>query len=182
MSKNSLLIFIIFWFCLIYIAKSQELTTTLTCKGPISFSLSPIRGYAGDTITASVSDLKGGNCLNKRVYIKESNCQGLQYCSCIPNSLSIESYGCVCTFRAPTPPYVSGKESNNQIFTYYACVDANGNGIYDENLDEKAQSSIVIYNRYAPLSFMTESIIVIITIGVLLSIIIVVFRMSIKRR
>lgn len=157
--------------------------TPSVCEGSVYLTLSPTHGYSGDTITASVSGLKGEGCLDKRVYIKESNCQGLQYCSCMPNSMSAEPYGCVCTFRAPMSPYVSGAESSRQsVFTYYACADLNGNGIYDETLGEQDHSNLIVYSRYAPLSLVTESIFIIIILGVLLTIAIVVFRMSLRRR
>jgi len=172
-------------FCVIFLhtVMSQMPTAPLPCEGPISLTLSPNQGYAGDTITASVSGLKGEGCLSKRVYIKESSCQGLQYCSCMPNAISTETYGCICTFRAPMPPYVTEGESSRQaVFTYYACADINDNGIFDEALGEQDNSNLLVYNRYAPLSLVTESIIIIITLGVLLAIVIVVFRMSIRRR
>jgi hypothetical protein len=81
------------------------------------------------------------------------------------------------------PPYVTEGESSRQaVFTYYACADINDNGIFDEALGEQDNSNLLVYNRYAPLSLVTESIIIIITLGVLLAIVIVVFRMSIRRR
>jgi len=175
---------VLFWNLLLYPTKSQTPTTQLSpCEGLIHLTLSPNHGYAGDTITASVSGLKSEGCLSKRIYIKESSCKGLQYCSCMPNSIATESYGCVCTFRAPMPPYFPGKESSRQaVFTYYACADLNDNGIFEEVLGEQDYTNLIVYSRYAPLSLVTESIFIIITLGVLLSIAIVVFRLSMRRR
>ncbi len=164
--------------------KSQEPTAiSYRCEGSLYITLSPAHGYAGDTITASVSGLKNEDCLNERVYVKEGSCLGLQYCTCTVNSLSTESYGCVCTFRAPMPPYISGAESTRQtVFTYFACADLNDNGIYDESLGEQDQTNLLVYSRYAPLGLVTESIFIIVTLGVLLSIAILVFRMSFRRK
>jgi hypothetical protein len=93
------------------------------------------------------------------------------------------AYGCVCTFRTPPTPYISGKEPSRQsTFTYYACVDLDNDGIFDEDLGEQSHMNLLVYSRYAPLGLVTESIIIIITLGVLLAIIIVVFRMSLRRR
>ena len=171
---------ILFGFFLIQKAASQ---TQSTCKGSVYLTLSPTNGYAGDTITASISGLESEGCLDKRVYVKESDCQGLQYCTCTVNSYSTGTYGCVCTFRAPMSPYTAGVESSQQtVFTYVACADLNGNGIYDENIGEQGKTTLFVYSRYAQLSLMTESILVIIVLGVLLSIAIIVFRMTLRRR
>jgi len=92
-------------------------------------------------------------------------------------------YGCVCTFRAPPTPYISGGEPSRQsTFTYYACVDLDNDGIYDEDSGEQSNTNLLVYSRYAPLGFVAESVIIITTLGVLLVIIIVVFRMSLRRR
>jgi len=175
---------ILFWFISLETSFSQTPTTTLvTCEGFISFTLSPSHGFVGDTITASVGNLRGEGCIDKRVYIKESSCQGLQYCSCLLNKVSEGFHGCVCTFRTPPTPYVSGKgQSRQSTFTYYACADLDNDGIYDEALGEQSHMDLLVYSRYASLGLVTESIIIIITLGVLLTIAIVVFRMSMKRR
>lgn len=163
---------------------SQTPTTPETkCEGFISFILSPSDGFVGDTITASVGGLTGKGCIGKRVYIKENSCQGLQYCSCLLDQMTYGEYGCVCTFRAPPTPYISGKEPSRQNrFTYYVCTDLDNDGINDEALGEQSHMDLLVYSRYAPLSMVTESIFIIITLGVLLVIIIVVFRMSLRRR
>jgi hypothetical protein len=175
---------VLFWFVLLETSFSQVTTTLVAlCEGSITLSLSPSHGFVGDTITASVDNLKGEGCIDKRVYIKESSCQGLQYCSCLLNHMEEGVYGCVCTFRAPPTPYISGKEPSRQnTFTYYACVDLDNDGIYDEALGEQGHTNLLIYSRYAPLSLVTESVIIITTLGVLLVIIIFVFRMSFRRR
>lgn len=182
MSKKVTLVIpflIVFVFFLLQKVISQ---TPSACKGSVYITLSPTHGYAGDTITASISGLESEGCLDKRVYVKESSCQGLQYCSCTINSYSTEKYGCVCTFRAPMSPYTSGIESSQQtVFTYVACADIDGNGIYDENTGEQGKTTLFVYSRYAQLSLMTESVLVIIVLGVLLSVAIIIFRMTLKR-
>lgn len=151
------------------------------CEGSISFTLSPNDGFVGDTITASVTGLRGEGCLGKRVHIKESSCDGLQYCSCQLNRMTGGSYGCLCTFRAPPTPYVSGTESSRQNrFSYYACTDLDNDGIY--TMGEQSQTSLLVSSRYVTLSMLTESIIIIVSLGVLLIITILVFRMSARRR
>ena len=163
---------------------SQPLANLETiCEGSVSFTLSPSHGFVGDTITASVSGLRGEGCADKRVYIKESSCQGLQYCSCLLNQMTKVDYGCVCTFRAPPTPYISGKEPSRQTtFRYYACVDLDNDGLYNEDLGEQPYTDLLVYSRYVPLSLVTESVFIIIVLGVLLIIAIVVFRMSLRRR
>ncbi len=175
---------ILFWFISVGISSSQtSITSESVCDGSIFLTFSPNHGFVGDTITASVGNLIGEGCIDKRVYIKESSCQGLQYCSCLPSQMTGGMYGCVCTFRAPPTPYISGTEpSRESTFTYYACVDLDGNGVYDEDLGEQTHMDLLVYSRYAPLSMATESIIIIITLGVLLVIIIFVFRMSLRRK
>ena len=173
---------VIVLFCFILLETSFSQVST-PCEGSISFTLSPSHGFVGDTVTASVSGLRGEDCIDKRVYIKESSCQGLQYCSCLLNQMTEGIYGCVCTFRAPPTPYISGNEPSRQnTFTYYACADLDNDSIYDEGLDEQSHTDLLVYSRYAPLTLATESIIIIITLGVLLVAIIVVFRMSSRRR
>ena len=175
---------VLFWFISIQTSLSQVPTTTISiCEGSVSLSLSPSYGFVGDTITASVGNLKSEGCIDKRVYVRESSCQGLQYCSCLPNRMAEDTYGCLCTFRAPSTPYISGKGSSHQsTFTYYACVDLDDDGIYDEALGEQDYTSLLVYSRYTPLSLVTESIFIIITLGVLLVITVIVFRMSLRRR
>lgn len=175
---------VLFLFISLESSFSQVPTTSeAICEGSISFTLSPSHGFVGDTITASVSNLRSEGCIDKRVYIKESSCQGLQYCSCLLNQMREGMYGCVCTFRTPPTPYISGEEPSRQnTFTYYACVDLDNDGIYDEDLGEQSHMDLLVYSRYAPLSLATESVIIIITLGVLLVIIIVVYRMSLRRR
>ncbi len=153
------------------------------CEGSISLTLSPNRGLVGDTITAAVGNLRGEGCTDKRVYIKESNCQGLQYCSCLLDQAMEGTYGCVCTFRSPPTPYISGKEPVRQnTFTYYACVDLDNDGVYSGTSGEQSNTDLLVYSRYTPLGLVTESIIIIATLGVLLVVIVVVFRMSLRRR
>ena len=171
---------ILFWFISLETSFSQ---TPTICEGPISFTLSPNYGFVGDTITASVGNLRGEGCMDKRVYIKESDCQGLQYCSCLLDQVTEGTYGCICTFRAPPTPYISGREPSRQgTFTYYACADLDDDSVYSEDSGEQSNTDLLVYSRYTPLSLVTESIIIIITLGVLLAIIIVVFRMSLRRR
>jgi len=175
---------VLFWLITLGLSLSQTQTSSEpVCEGSISFTMSPSYGFVGDTITTSVGNLRSEGCADKRVYIKESSCQGLQYCSCLLNQMSESTYGCVCTFRAPPTPYISGKEPSRQsTFTYYACVDLDDNGVYDETLGEQSHMDLLVYSRYAPLGMVTESIFIIVTLGVLLTIIIIVFRMSLRRR
>ena len=164
---------ILLWFISLETSFSQT-----PCEGSVSLTLSPSHGFVGDTITASVSGLGGEGCIEKRVYVKESSCQGLQYCSC----LLAENVGCLCTFRAPPTPYSGNEPSRQNTFTYYACVDLDDDGVYDEDLGKQSHTDLLVYSRYALLGIVTESIIIIITLGILLAVIIVVYRMSLRRR
>jgi len=178
-----LLVTFLFWFISLQTSFSLfPIPSKTICEGPISLTLSPNYGFVGDTITASISNLRGEGCTDKRIYIKESSCQGLQYCSCLLNQMTENIHGCVCTFRAPPTPYISGAEPTREnTFIYYACVDLDDDGVYDEAL-EQDYANLLVHSRYAPLSLVTESVIIIVTLGVLLVIIIVVFRMSLRRR
>ena len=180
MQKKSISLFLILTFYLFSLKTSLALKT---CEGPIKLDLSPGSGFVGDNIIASASGLKGEDCLHREVHIKEGSCEGFQYCNCRLDRMPGNMYGCLCTFRVPSLSYISEGEIPRQgIFTYYACIDLDNDGTYNEALGEQSNKDLLVYSRYVSLSLVTESIIIIIVLGLLLAIIILVFRMSLRRR
>jgi hypothetical protein len=82
----------------------------MACKGSVALSIQ-------NDETKSVASISGlADCDNKIVYVMEDNCEGGALVSC-----SVAGSGCVGEF----PPQSPGAH------TYYACVDVDGNGIFE---------------------------------------------------
>lgn len=86
----------------------------LTCTGEIELTLIPNRAYPGYPITVYTSGLE--YCDGKTIYLRKDSCTGSLVGSC---TVGEDGNGCIVQFDAPT---------TEEEYTYYACIDKNGNG------------------------------------------------------
>ncbi|RLF38742.1 MAG: hypothetical protein DRN00_03495 [Thermoplasmata archaeon] len=96
------------------------------------FFLSPASAYAGETVTAHVTGFEGYD--GKTVYVGRGK-EKVLICSC-----TISGGKCSCTFSAPK---LTETES---VVTYYARIDLNGDGDYDDE-GEEWSSDLTVYCR-----------------------------------
>ncbi|MBI5697461.1 MAG: hypothetical protein HZC29_02970, partial [Thaumarchaeota archaeon] len=88
------------------------------CSGTITLSLSPTTVAPSGSVTPSSSGLS--SCDGKTVYFKKDSCAGTQVSSCTVS-------GSGCTGASFTAPSTTGS------YTYYACVDKNGDSDYSDS-------------------------------------------------
>jgi hypothetical protein len=103
----------------------------------------------GDCIDFVVSGMSGLGCESKKVYIREGNCSGTDHCSCTGET------GCSCRIRAPMPVVEHPEYYYRQIrgtYNFFACVDLNGNGVYESN--EQDSKILYVDSKYAPLGLL----------------------------
>ena len=101
------------------LGESDWNTLTVTervCTGSVSLSLSPNVVVTGGGVTAQASGLS--NCQGKYVHFRKDSCSGSIVTTCGITS----GEGCSKSFTAP---------STAGTYTYYACVDRDGDGVYD---------------------------------------------------
>ncbi|MCD6371690.1 MAG: hypothetical protein J7L39_03160 [Candidatus Aenigmarchaeota archaeon] len=118
-----------------YTVKAKSTTPPpSTCSGSISLTLSPSSTSPSSTVTASVSGLS--NCNGKTVYIRENSCSGTSVTSC-----SVSGSGCSSDFNAPP---------TQGTYSYYACIDKNENGNYDDRGEYDSATLIVTLSDTNP--------------------------------
>jgi len=100
-----------------------------SCSGSISLNL-PASVRPGSKVTAQVSGLS--NCYEKAAYVVSRETQQ-SVCSC-----TVSGSGCSCEFTAPN---VEGK------YNYYAMVDINGNGNYEDPGDISSDVTLTVTQR-----------------------------------
>jgi hypothetical protein len=83
------------------------------CGGTVSLSI-PATAAVGTDVTASLSGLS--NCAGKTAYIKADSCSGTTACAAATDATSGS-----CSFAAP---------ESAGTYTYYACIDKNGDGAF----------------------------------------------------
>jgi hypothetical protein len=84
-----------------------------SCTGSISLTLKPNYTYVSNVVEAHISGLM--DCENKTISIRRYSCSGAEVCNTTQDNS--------CTFHAP---------SEKGRYTYYACIDKNGDGDTDD--------------------------------------------------
>jgi hypothetical protein len=110
---------------------TYTLIVTLGCSGSVSLTLNPSTVISGGIVTPSASNLI--NCGNKVVYFKRDNCAGAQVSSC-----TIPSGNGGCTGNSFSAPSSVG------AYTYYACIDKNGDGDFSDDGEQNSKTLTVI--------------------------------------
>lgn len=106
------------------------------CSGNITLSLAPTTVNALQTVTATATGL--ANCSDKTMYLREGSCTGVQKCS-----KNVSGSGASCGFKAPA-------DAGN--YTYFACVDKNGNGLFADAGESGPALLIVLTSAEGPCS------------------------------
>jgi len=97
---------------------NEECYTPIACSGSVMLNLSPSNVESGGLVTPSASNLT--SCDNKIIYFKKDSCTGTQMSFC-----TLTGDGCTGPdFTAP---------GSYGMYTYYACIDKNGDGDFTES-------------------------------------------------
>ena len=105
-------------------------TDTEVCSGAVQLNLNPSTIQSNGLVEGATSGLRF--CNGKTVWIKEDSCTTSRYkCNC-----KVSGDGCVCSFNAP---------STSKKYTYYACVDNNGDGDYSDS-GERNSDELIVYH------------------------------------
>jgi hypothetical protein len=106
---------------------NEECYAPLQCSGSVSLNLTPSTTQPGSSVIPSALGLS--NCVGKTIYFKNNSCTGTQVSSC-----TLTDGSCIgSNFTAP---------SNEGLYTYYACIDKNG----DNDFTDSGESSSKILN------------------------------------
>jgi hypothetical protein len=103
--------------------RCKSLPLPPTCQGSISFDIDPTSTYPSGRVRFKVSGLQGSACNGKTVYIGLYKCDTQNPVTTCTYSTSTQTSGCGGEFSAP---------STAGDHTYYACVDINGDGDFND--------------------------------------------------
>lgn len=112
------------------------------CSGSLSSALSPNPSDIDEKITAITNEVN--YCYGGKIYVKEGSCSGTEKCSCeltlpfdyyVSHSCPTKFYvsECECSFTAP---------NTEGTYIYYACIDMNDNGVFDEGESTSATLTV----------------------------------------
>lgn len=127
-----------------------------TCQGYVRLVIWPTFAPPSSYVSPSVYGLEF--CDGKIVYFKQDSCSGLQLSSC-----TVAGSG--CEGNSFSVPQSSG------AYTYYACIDKNGNNNFD---DMGEQASLIYMVGYSSLPEFSWTGIV--QIMIIASIVLILFR------
>ncbi len=118
-------------------AASATYVVSAGCSGSVALALNPSTVVPSGSVTPSVSGLS--NCDGKTVIFKMNSCTGTQVSAC-------SASGGGCTDDAFTAPGNAGS------YSYYACLDKNGNGNFDDAGEKNSTNLTVAVGcpRYNP--------------------------------
>jgi len=106
-------------------AASATYMISAGCSGSVALALTPSTIATSGSVTPSASGLSG--CDGKTVIFKMDSCTGTQVSSCYIS-------GSGCTGDAFSGP------GNTGSYSYYACIDKNGNGNFDDAGEKNSTS------------------------------------------